>query len=863
MPKISGYLNKSSLFMKTLVITAFVTLSLATTTIFFNKRDVTAVAKAFVLERGLAEAELVSSNIYDPIRANDLTKVETTLTEMMNLSNGQAVAAIVYAPDGSKIATHVLPGADLAHISAVETAELTAALKHQTVDPDGDVIFTPIRRSGIATTEQDVSNVSLGVLVLQWSAEAALARTDAAIHRGTIATAILAIGLLALSLWLTERGLIRPILKLQHSITAIGSGNLDVSVPNIGRKDELGSISASVEDLRAILKGSEGIRIDAAYKSAAFTAASACLMLADSSYTIRYANPAMIALLDKHRDHIPRLKNKAEGADIVGLTMDDFHANGDQIRKRLDKMGKETVALTVTFGEARVSLTIRAVFDDNDNQIGMMLEWVDITQDWLNQAILVAIDSDQMRADFDINGQLLWANPPLCKAMAASLPDLQGKPLRSIVAPVAEGGANAEDILRIARETLAYKENLAIKTQSGTTVIVEGSFSCVRDSSNKPIRFMLLGRDITLQLAEMQSTRIAREALEHEQSQVVDALRVGLRQLSGGDLTSLIEKPFAGAYEDLRLDYNQTVETLGSAMREIAENAENIKNESGDISNTADGLSRRTENTASTLEQTAAALDELTSSVKIAAQGAAEADMAVRDAKQNAEQSGDVVLETVSAMDQISESSEKITSIIKVIDDIAFQTNLLALNAGVEAARAGDAGRGFAVVASEVRALAQRSSDAAREINELIAKSGGQVKKGVDLVGRTGNALRSIVSSVSQISGLVSKIAESSQQQSLNLAEINQSVNQLDQSTQQNAARLEETTAASESLRKDAVALVETVSHFKLVSEGGRNLSVVPMRAKAPTVVPQQSHPNSARPAKIAAQSVAAGWEDF
>jgi methyl-accepting chemotaxis protein len=863
MPAISGYLNKSSIFVKSLLMTAFVTILLASTTVYFNKRDVTTLTNDLVLERGLGEAELVSRNLVDPMRANDLEQVQGILQTMMEFSNGHGVAARVYTPDGTLLTSQTLPDSESAQFGEIGPDQIAAALEQQTAVAHGNMIFTPILQPDATMAAPSGKTEAIGVLVLQWSAKTALLRTDAAIHRGIVATAFIALVVIAISLWIIERGLLRPIVGLRQSINAIGSGDLDVTVPNIGRKDELGSISTSVESLRTILKNSEGIRIDAAYKSAAFTAASACMMLADSSYTIRYANPAMIALLDKYRSHIPKIKNKVEGADIVGLTMDDFHANGDQIRKRLERMGRETVYLTVAFGDARVSLSIRSVFDEKDAQIGVMLEWADITQDWLNKAILFAIDSDQMRADFDIDGQLIWANPPLCKAMAASLPDLQGKSLRSLVTSPADGGVQADDILRIARESSAFKENVMIKTQAGSAIVVEGTVSCVRDASNKPIRYMLLGRDVTLQLSEMQNTRAAREALEREQNQVVDALRVGLRQLSSGDLTSLIENPFAGSYEDLRIDYNQTVETLGSAMREIAENAENIKNESGDISNTADGLSRRTENTASTLEQTAAALDELTSSVKIAAQGAAEADMAVRDAKQNAEQSGDVVLETVSAMDQISESSEKITSIIKVIDDIAFQTNLLALNAGVEAARAGDAGRGFAVVASEVRALAQRSSDAAREINELIAKSSGQVKKGVDLVGRTGNALRSIVGSVSQISGLVSKIAESSQQQSLNLAEINQSVNQLDQSTQQNAARLEETTAASESLRKDAVALVETVSHFKLVSDASTNQSVVPMRAKAPAT---QAHPvqsNNVRTVKIVGQSTAAGWEDF
>ncbi len=325
-----------------------------------------------------------------------------------------------------------------------------------------------------------------------------------------------------------------------------------------------------------------------------------------------------------------------------------------------------------------------------------------------------------------------------------------------------------------------------------------------------------MGRDITIAEAELEAARKERRESHENQSAVVDALRVGLKKLSEGDLTSAIDVPLFGAYEDLRIDFNYPVGNLVKTLQKVAESAENIHNEASDISSTADGLSRRTETTAATLEQAAAALDELTSSVQTTAADALKADSAVSAAKENAENSGKVVVETVSAMDLIADSSGRITSIIKVIDDIAFQTNLLALNAGVEAARAGDAGRGFAVVASEVRALAQRSSDAAREISELIEMSGTQVKTGVDLVGKTGNALQEIVLSVSEITSLVSNIANSSQQQSTNLVEINGSIAQLDQSTQQNAARLEEATAASESLRNDALGLVETVSHFKV-----------------------------------------------
>lgn len=857
MPSHRGTLNRSSIFFKAMAMIAAVITIVTGSVSYLSERATLKKLDELVAERGISAAELLRAGIYGPTRFGDADKAGAALTQMLEASNGQGLAGLVLKSDGGVLVSHAVTGGAPEALAASATLHLAEALQGRV--RDGEFIFVPILQDGAG----DVAPSSaVGVLGVQWSSSgvAAAMRSDLLVN--LVTAGLLALVAIALSMWLTSRGLIRPILNLRGAIQTIGAGNLDVAVPGVQRGDELGSISASVEDLRAALKSSEGVRIDAAYKSAAFTAASAALMLADSDFKIRYVNPAMLALLEKYRAFVPRLKTAQDLGEINTLTLDDFHANGDQIRRRLTHLGNETFRTIIPFGDARVSLSISAVSDGHGGALGMIMEWSDITQDWLNNAILGAIDADQLRADFDVDGHLLWANAPFCKTLGGSLPEVKGKSLRALIGA---GGTQADDILRLALEQAAYKAQITLATQSGNAVIVDGSLSCVRDSSNKPIRFMLLGRDVTRQEADIREARAGREAAEAAQNEVVEALRIGLRQLSNGDLTAVIRKPFAGSYEDLRVDYNQTVETLGSAMREIAENAESINNQTGDISKTADGLSRRTENTAATLEQTAAALDELTSSVKVAASGAAEADKAVREAKQNAEQSGEVVLETVSAMDQISQSSDKITSIIKVIDDIAFQTNLLALNAGVEAARAGDAGRGFAVVASEVRALAQRSSDAAREINELIAKSGGQVKKGVELVGRTGTALQSIVSSVSTISDLVSSIAESSQQQSLNLAEINQSVNQLDQSTQQNAARLEETTAASESLRKDAVSLVATVSHFKLVADGEEQEAVVPFRAKQRNQS-ARSAPAKAVRAAPAAQSqtqAALGWEDF
>ncbi len=322
------------------------------------------------------------------------------------------------------------------------------------------------------------------------------------------------------------------------------------------------------------------------------------------------------------------------------------------------------------------------------------------------------------------------------------------------------------------------------------------------------------------QEAEREKLRQAADAERQErmaaQNQIVSTLAEALRKLAAGDLTARITEEFGEGYEQLRHDFNEAVQTLDGVVNLIADSSETIFTNSGEISHAADDLAQRTETTAATLGETAAALTELTASVKSAADGAAQADRVVAGAKSNAEQSSVVVRQAVTAMGEIEESSRKISTIISVIDDIAFQTNLLALNAGVEAARAGEAGRGFAVVASEVRALAQRSSEAAREISDLISDSGNQVQKGVGLVDQAGEALKAIVTDVSEISNHVSEIATSAKEQSTGITEINTAIYQLDQATQQNAAMFEETTAASHSLTHEASSLQKTIARFTI-----------------------------------------------
>jgi methyl-accepting chemotaxis protein len=300
-----------------------------------------------------------------------------------------------------------------------------------------------------------------------------------------------------------------------------------------------------------------------------------------------------------------------------------------------------------------------------------------------------------------------------------------------------------------------------------------------------------------------------------EQARVVRSLGSGLARLSEGDLTYRLTETFAEDYEQLRADFNGAMDRLQQALGAVVTVAQGIRSGAGEITQAADDLSRRTEQQAASLEETAAALDEITATVRRTAEGATRATQVVTKARADGQSSGEVVRKAVAAMNAIAKSAQQISQIIGVIDEIAFQTNLLALTAGVEAARAGDAGRGFAVVAQEVRALAQRSADAAKEIKALISSSSEEVVEGVHLVGAAGEALERIVAQVVDINTVIKEIAASAQEQATGLAQVNVAVNQMDQMTQQNAAMVEQSTAASHGLANEAESLGELVSGFR------------------------------------------------
>ncbi|SIR27264.1 methyl-accepting chemotaxis protein [Rhizobium sp. RU20A] len=303
--------------------------------------------------------------------------------------------------------------------------------------------------------------------------------------------------------------------------------------------------------------------------------------------------------------------------------------------------------------------------------------------------------------------------------------------------------------------------------------------------------------------------------------------------LADGDLTETMRGSFRGSFEELQSNVDAAMKTLRTVMGEVLATIDMINGGTGELRSAANDLSKRTEQQAASLEETAAALEQITSAVANSTDRSLQAATMVTEARRNTEQSSTVVRQAIEAMERIEQASSGISQIINVIDEIAFQTNLLALNAGVEAARAGEAGKGFAVVAQEVRELAQRSATAAKDIKALIHRSSAEVTSGVALVTQTGSVLDTIQGNVAAIDEQVRSIAGTSREQSTGLQEVNTAVNHMDQATQQNAAMVEEQTAATARLAEETGRLRTLVGRFR-IEKGGETSRVAPVRYVPP-----------------------------
>lgn len=415
-----------------------------------------------------------------------------------------------------------------------------------------------------------------------------------------------------------------------------------------------------------------------------------------------------------------------------------------------------------------------------------------------NRGRMDAISRVQVIIEFTPAGEILDANDNFLNALGYRLDELRGRHHSMFVTREFAASADYQSFWRRLSTGEYLTGEFKRIGKEGQEVWIQASYNPIFDDEGRVVKVIKFATDVTSRV------------------KAVEAVASGLSQLAANNLAYRIDQALDPAFEIVRADFNAAMTNLEATLVSVAAATDNVGGAAGEIATVADDLSQRSERQAASLEETAAALDEITATVKRSAAGATEAAAAVSGARGQADRSAEVVREAVAAMGEIETSSGQISQIIGVIDEIAFQTNLLALNAGVEAARAGEAGKGFAVVASEVRALAQRSAQAAKEIKALIAASTDQVERGVTLVEQTGHALHQIVDEISRINDLITEMAASAQEQATGLGEVNLAVNQMDQVTQQNAAMAEEANATAVNLRRDCAALRNLVGRFHL-----------------------------------------------
>lgn len=483
------------------------------------------------------------------------------------------------------------------------------------------------------------------------------------------------------------------------------------------------------------------------------------------------------------------------------------------------------------------------------------------------KAMASAMDQSQARIEFDLDGAILEANENFLNTMGYSAGEVVGRKHVIFVDPAYARSPEYAGFWQRLRAGEAISDVFTRFAKGGRKVIIQARYTPLMGEDGKPYRVVKYASDITAAEIAREESEAERAQRAQEQAAVVTSLASALSSLSEGNLQSQISETFSADYEQLRKDFNAAVASLSETLGQVRTGSDAMRTGADEIAHASDDLSRRTEQQAASLEETAAALDEITATVKTTAAGARRASETVALAKSEAVRSGEVVAQAVQAMGDIKTSSQEISQIIGVIDEIAFQTNLLALNAGVEAARAGDAGRGFAVVAQEVRALAQRSAQAAKEIKSLISASSQQVGQGVELVGETGRALDKIVAQVADIDALISEIAASAQEQATGLAEVNTAVNQMDQVVQQNAAMVEQSTAATHALKSETAELNRLISRFRTGAVQGSGRPAPQPATPDATPRPSPARAATRRIAETfgatALKSAEDGWEEF
>jgi methyl-accepting chemotaxis protein len=689
--------------------------------------------------------------------------------------------------------------------------------------------------------------------------------------------------------------------KLIHSFAEISKGKFDIPFVK-DRSDELGIIELELSKMSEILESSAAQALSSARVKQALDNSSACFMMSNANREIVYMNDAVYELMKKCEAGIREQVPDFNAAALIGTSIDIFRQKSALQEATLNNLSKAH-SVELALGGYSFKLHINPVRDENGNDLGNSIEWIDMTDAFEEERrvkrILEALDSASTNVMIsDSERKIVYLN----KSVRAMLKGAEDE-LRKVL-PHFEAdniiGKNMDIFHKDPSHQKALLERLNDKFVSEIKVGMQNfrlTANPISSDSGERIGTVVEWLDRTKEVqAEKEIAQIVESSLAGDFTQRVEeagkedfmlTLAQGLNQLikttesglnevsnvllalSEGDLTKRVTSSYQGTFNDLKNYSNSTSENLATMISKIREASDTINNASSEIAAGNQDLSTRTEQQASSLEETASSMEELTSTVRLNAENANQANGLASQASQVAGNGGELIKQVVTTMSSINDSSQKISDIIGVIDGIAFQTNILALNAAVEAARAGEQGRGFAVVASEVRTLAQRSANAAKDIKDLISDSVSKVESGNVLVSKSGDTMQEIVVSIQRVNDIMSEIAAASAEQSSGIDEVSKAVTQMDEMTQQNAALVEEAAAAAESMRAQASDLSTQVGSFTL-SESDVRSEVI---ASAPDKLSMQfdelpSVMSSEPPASSSARAMPAvsqedEWESF
>ncbi len=634
--------------------------------------------------------------------------------------------------------------------------------------------------------------------------------------------------------WVLARFNARHVLGVLDAAKKLGQGDLSARAEVLAA-DEVGQLATAFNDMSLKLKAN---RDASAQYEATFEAVSRVQAVIEFHMdgTVIRANDNFLTTLGYGFKEIEGQHHR--------MFCDPAYVNSPEYAAFWAKLnrGEPQISTFRRFSKTGKEIWIQASYNPIPDAAGKLVKVVkfaiDVTEQ-RNKAAefegrINAIDKTQAVIEFNLDGTVVKANDNFLKTLGYSLNEIQGQHHRMFCDPAYTNSAEYQTFW----QKLASGENdsgiYRRLGKGGKEVWIQASYNLIFDGNGKPYKVIKYATDITAQKKAEAERQVAQKDME----QLVTEAQAVLGQLASNDLTQEMTGTYSGELEKIKGSVNAVVHNLSRTITSVREAVEAVSNGSEQISKGNEDLAHRTSEQAGSLEETSASMEEMTSTVKQNADNAKQANQLAIAARATADKGGTVTKKAVDAMGEINKSSKKIADIITVIDEIAFQTNLLALNAAVEAARAGEHGRGFAVVAAEVRNLAQRSATAAKEIKGLINESIQRVDDGSELVNQSGKTLEEIVSSVKRVTDIIEEITAASQEQAKGIDQVNKAIMSMDETTQQNAALVEETTSAAQSMKEQARELLRQVSMFK-ISGGVGSASMKPSSGASGSIPPK------------------------